>query len=89
MRGRRLRKAFAADDTPIVEGYTELRERYESTGYDGALASQLDALLTRAPANAVEYTRSFDEQPMLVLEDLNHRALSLANCMAQRDELDR
>lgn len=63
-----VRESLVADGTPIVEGHTELRGRYESTGYDGVLASQLDALLTRAPANAVGYTRLLDEPPMLIPE---------------------
>ena len=85
--GPKVEESLVADGTPIMEGYIELRERYESTGYDGALASQLDAPLTRAAANAVGCTQSFDEPPMLVLEDLNHRTFSLADCVAERDRL--
>jgi hypothetical protein len=36
----------------------------------------------------LEYTRSFVEPSRVVLKDISHRALSLADCVAERDELN-
>ena len=75
-------EALSIGTRGIEEHYAELRDRHDrGWGVDEVLAGQLDDVLTASAMRAIAFALSFDEPPVLVLEDLSYDERSLDDCV--------
>ena len=80
--GPEIDEALSIGTRWIEEHYAELRERQDrGWGVDETIAGQLDDVLTASAMQAIAYALSFDEPPILVLEDLSYDERSLDDCV--------